>query len=207
VQRIVVAYGNGLLLAGVRRALRTDGGFDVVGEARDGLELGAVVDESLPEVVLLDTTLPGIDPLTWVRQLRGDHRGVDVVLSSTCAEGDAVENAFRHGARGYVVETINPADLGPAIRQATDVPEVSAGQAGGPDAGSERLTDRELEVIGAVSRGLSNKAIAAELCVTVQTVKFHLTSIYRKLGFSNRTQAARWALERDTPPMRAPTVE
>ncbi|HEV2591037.1 MAG TPA: response regulator transcription factor, partial [Gaiellaceae bacterium] len=59
---------------------------------------------------------------------------------------------------------------------------------------SAGLTEREVEIVKAVSRGLSNKAIAAELWITVQTVKFHLTSVYRKLGISNRTEAASWAL-------------
>jgi DNA-binding NarL/FixJ family response regulator len=206
-QKIVVAYGNRLTMAGARRALTNDGGFEIVGEARDGKELCAAVGGCTPDLVLLDAALPGIDTMAWLRKLRTERPGLDVVLSSPSVETDVVESAFRQGARGYVIETINPADLGAAIRQATDVPELNLERDEGLDSGSEHLTERELEVIEAVSRGLSNKAIAAELWVTVQTVKFHLTSIYRKLGISNRTQAARWALERDSPPPTDPTAE
>jgi DNA-binding NarL/FixJ family response regulator len=97
-----------------------------------------------------------------------------------------------------VLENINPVDLGPAIRQATASGPSALlrlpGAAEETAARSAGLTDREVEVIQAVARGLSNKAIAAELSVSLQTVKFHLTSIFRKLGLTNRTEAARWAL-------------
>jgi DNA-binding NarL/FixJ family response regulator len=114
------------------------------------------------------------------------------------SDPDKIQSAFRLGACGYILKTINPIDLASAIRQAVEgtafhalgLPAMSE-QTAGREAG---LSDREFEILKALSRGLSNKAIAAELWITVQTVKFHLTSIYRKLGINNRTEAARWAL-------------
>ena len=112
---------------------------------------------------------------------------------------DAYQAAFKHGANGYIVKSVNPLDLPSAIRQAVEgtvfhalgLPEVdekSLGKAAG-------LTERELSILKAVARGLSNAAIGKELWVTEQTVKFHLTNIYRKLGVANRTAAARFAYE------------
>ena len=121
-----------------------------------------------------------------------------VVMCSMSADPDQIQGAFKRGACGYVLKTINPIDLGSAIRQAVEGTAYHALGLPAMDeetvARSAGLTEREVEIVKAVSRGLSNKAIAAELWITVQTVKFHLTSIYRKLGISNRTEAASWAL-------------
>ena len=105
-------------------------------------------------------------------------------LCSVPADRESVEQALLAGARGTVLEPTAATDFPAAIRAALGIePERAAD-----------LTAREADVLEAVARGLSNKAIAGELRVTVQTVKFHLTSIYRKLHVSNRTEAARWAL-------------
>lgn len=200
--RILVAYGDGLTMAGIRRALHADGDFEIVGETRDGSDLIALVEASCPDVVLLDSRLPGVKFIQLLSLLRATHPKVDVVVSSVSSDREDVRTAFRHGASGYIVESINPADLGSAIRQATKAHPFSSTEASRVTTSDELLTERELEVVEAVSRGLSNKAIADELWVTVQTVKFHLTSIYRKLGLSNRTQAARWALSKDLAQLR-----
>jgi DNA-binding NarL/FixJ family response regulator len=199
--RILLAHVEGLMLAGMRQTLSDDDSFEVVGEVHAVADLAAAAEATRPEVVLLDAALPGGGGLAGLRCLRAAHPEIQVVMSSDSSDRDAVEAAFKLGACGYVVESINPTDLGSSIRQATarEVGYLLALPADEPFAGSESgiLTARELEVIEAVSRGLSNKQIAGELWITVRTVKFHLTSIYRKLGIANRTQAARWVLDRD----------
>ncbi len=196
--KILIADDHGLMLAGVRQALEDDRDFEVVGEARTGPEVMPLVGRRAPEIVLLDLRMPGVDGLTLLQRIRAEHPEVKVVMCSMSSDPDQIQAAFRHGAAGYILKTINPLDLGSAIRQAVEgtafhalgLPAMTEDTA----AKSAGLTEREIEIVKAVSRGLSNKAIAAELWVTVQTVKFHLTSIFRKLGISNRTEAANWAL-------------
>jgi DNA-binding NarL/FixJ family response regulator len=195
--RIVIAHGDGLMFVGVKQALGDDASFDLVGEAHDGSEVLPLVSETEPDVVLLDMEISGLNALELLTRLRIQHPEVKVVVCSLSADQDVIQTTFEHGACGYIVESINPADLGAAIRRSVEYmdsmppprsmfeEEIEAGPA---------LTHRETEVVEAVARGLANKAIAAELSVTVQTVKFHLTSAYRKLGVTNRTEAARWAL-------------
>ncbi len=195
---IVIADDHSLMLAGVKQALENDHGFDVVGEAHTGPEVMPLVNRRLPEVVLLDLRMPGVDGLSLLQRIRTEHPAMKVVICSMSSEPDQIQASFKLGAAGYILKTIDPLDLGSAIRQAVEGTAFHAlglpAMAEDTAAKTAGLTDREIEIVKAVSRGLSNKAIAAELWVTVQTVKFHLTSIYRKLGISNRTEAANWAL-------------
>ena len=200
VVNVVLADDHGLMLAGARLALESDSGFAIVGEAHTGSEIMPLVARTHPDVVLLDLRMPGIDGLGCLERIRELHPEVSVVMCSMSDDPDQIQGAFRRGACGYILKTIDPSDLGSAIRQAVDG---TAYHAFGLPAMNEDtsartagLSEREIEVMKAVARGLSNKAIAAELWVTVQTVKFHLTNIYRKLGIRNRTEAASWALSR-----------
>ncbi len=196
--RILLADDHGLMLAGARTALESEGGFEIVGEARTGPEVLPLVGRTNPDVVLLDLRMPGMDGHDCLQRIRERHPEVKIVMCSMSSDPDQIQSAFMRGACGYVLKTIDPIDLGSAIRQAVNGTAYHA--LGLPAIDSDAvartagLTEREFEVVQAVSRGLSNQAIAQELWVTVQTVKFHLTSIYRKLGVSNRTQAAGWAL-------------
>jgi DNA-binding NarL/FixJ family response regulator len=196
--RIVIAGNHGLMLAGVRRALEFQGGFEIVAEACRAERIMPLIARTNPAVVLLDARVPGMDGLACLHRLQGRFPDVKVVISSTSNDPDHIQAAFSHGACGYVLSSINPMDLGSAIRQAVEgtayhahglpaMREDTAASAAG-------LSDRELEVLRHISHGMSNSDVAAALWVTVQTVKFHLSGIYRKLGVSNRTEAARWAL-------------
>ena len=195
--KIVIADDHQLMLAGVRQALDRDGGFEIVAEAHHGAQVMPMVGSSRPEVVLLDLRMPGLDGLTCLDQLRDRHPAVGVVIFSAADDPTLIQSAFKGGACGYIVKSVDFRDLGSAIRQSIDgnayhalgLPAMSDDTA----AGEAGLTSRELEVTRLLKLGLSNKAIAKELWVTEQTVKFHLTRIYAKLGVANRTEAARWA--------------
>jgi DNA-binding NarL/FixJ family response regulator len=163
------------------------------------VELFTLVRQANPDVVLLDVPLPPFDALLCLERLHAQYPLIKVVVLSTLSDPSHVEMALSRGACGYIVKTIDPHDLASAIRQATDGttfhvlgafpnPHESLAKAAG-------LTEREITVLKAVARGLSNYAISAELWVSQQTVKFHLTNLYRKLGVSNRTEAARYAYE------------
>ena len=200
VVEIVIADDHPLILAGIRSALELDAGFVVVGEARASAEVLPLVERLKPGVLLLDRGMPAVDALAFLDRMARRHPKVKVVLLSDEDDPELVQAAFSRGAVGYILKRIDPIDLASAIRQAVEgtayhaygLPAISQDTA----AKSVGLTERELAVIKAVARGLSNQAIGKELWVTEQTVKFHLTNVYRKLGVVNRTEAVRWAVGR-----------
>jgi DNA-binding NarL/FixJ family response regulator len=144
--------------------------------------------------------MPGIDGLGCLARVRERYPNVKVIVCSMGSDPEQIEAAFKRGACGYIVKSVDTRDLAAAIRQAvhgtayhaSGLPAIT-GETIAKQAG---LTDREVEMMKAVAGGLSNKAIAQRFWITEQTVKFHLTNIYRKIGVSNRTEAAAWALSK-----------
>jgi DNA-binding NarL/FixJ family response regulator len=194
---VLIADDHPLFLAGVRELLRREDGFDVIGEARYGPEVLPLVSRLHPDLLLLDLRMPGLDGLACLERVRARHPKLKIVVLSMCTEPEQIQAAFKRGACGYVLKSIDANDLTSAIRQAVDGTAYHAfGLPALDEDTSARLaglTEREIEIVKAVARGLSSQAIGKELWVTEQTVKFHLTNIYRKLNVSNRTEAARWA--------------
>jgi DNA-binding NarL/FixJ family response regulator len=196
--RVVIADDHRLVLDGIKRALESDGGFEIVGETQSGTQVLPLVGKTNPDLVLLDVRMPHMDGLACLDQLRTRHPGVKVVMLSASSNPELVEAALRRGASAYVIKTVNPDDLPATLRQALEGNVHTA--VGGEE--TERasakalgLTERELTILGALARGLSNDEIAKEFWVAPQTVKFHLTNIYRKLGVKNRTEATRIAYQ------------
>jgi DNA-binding NarL/FixJ family response regulator len=194
---VLIADDHPLFLAGVKELLGREEGFVVIGEARYGPEVLPLVTRLQPDLLLLDLRMPGLDGLACLERVRARHPNLKIVVLSMCAEPEQIQAAFKRGACGYVLKSIDANDLTSAIRQAVDG---TAYHAFGLPALNEDtsarlagLTEREIEIVKAVARGLSSQAIGKELWVTEQTVKFHLTNVYRKLNVSNRTEAARWA--------------
>ena len=204
--RILVADAHPVMLVGVRKALELDGTFEIVGEVGSGLELLPVVGRTDPEVVLLDRAMPGLDGIGCLKRLRSRYPDVKVVMLASEADPESLAAAFEHGACGFIVKNVQVSDLGPSIHAALNggayrpygLPAMTdallAKRAG--------LSKREFDILGAVVRGLSNREIARELWISEPTVKFHLTSVYRKLDVANRTAAARWALDNGIQPGR-----
>jgi DNA-binding NarL/FixJ family response regulator len=196
--RVLIADDHRLILDGIRRALEADGEFEIVGETQTGTQVLSLVARTKPELVLLDVRMPHMDGLACLDEIKRRHPDVKVVMLSASASPDLVEAALRRGASAYVVKTVNPDDLPATLRQAlegnvhTAIGLDDSERAGAKAAG---LTERELTILGALARGLSNDEIAKEFWVAPQTVKFHLTNIYRKLGVKNRTEATRLAYQ------------
>jgi DNA-binding NarL/FixJ family response regulator len=194
---VLIADDHPLFLAGVRALLGREEGFTVIGEARYGPEVLPLVSRLHPDLLLLDLRMPGLDGLACLERVRARHPKLKIVVLSMCTEPEQIQAAFKRGACGYVLKSIDANDLTSAIRQAVDGTAYHAfGLPALDEDTSARLaglTEREIEIVKAVARGLSSQAIGKELWVTEQTVKFHLTNIYRKLNVSNRTEAARWA--------------
>ncbi|HZD87131.1 MAG TPA: response regulator transcription factor [Gaiellaceae bacterium] len=197
--RLVVADDHALVRIGIRHSLEADGGFEIVAEAGSVGEVLPAVGRSSPDAVLLDLDMPGLRGFTILDRLGKANGNVRVVVLADEADPDVVSAAFRHGAVGYLLKSLQGRDLGGAIRQALDgtafhahgLPEIND-ESVLLDAG---LSPREADVLRCVARGLKNKDIARELWISVPTVKFHLTNAYRTLGIANRTEAVRWVLE------------
>jgi DNA-binding NarL/FixJ family response regulator len=197
--KVVVADDHRLILDGIKRALEEDGGFEIVGEASTGERVLPLVGRTNPDLVVLDLRMPGMDGLMCLDQIRKRQPSVKVVVLSVSTDQKLIENVLKRGASAYIVKSVNPIDLPAALRQAVEgtvynaigLPESSAAGI----AKAAGLTERETVILSALARGLSNEQIAKELWVAEQTVKFHLTNVYRKLGVANRTEAARYAYQ------------
>jgi DNA-binding NarL/FixJ family response regulator len=195
--RTVIADDHQLILLSLRAALEADPGFEVVGETDSGAHVLPLVARTTPELVVMDVRMPGMDGLTALDLLRSRHPEVKVVLLSATDDREVIQSALRRGASGYLLKSINPDEIPAALRAALNQNAFFA-PAGGEtsDEAATReagLTERELAVLKGVARGLSNKQISQEGWVTEQTVKFHLTNVYRKLGVANRAEAVGWA--------------
>jgi DNA-binding NarL/FixJ family response regulator len=186
------------MLAAVRRALGEAEGFEIVGEVSVGSQVVPAVRETKPDVVLLDLRMPELDGLTCLERLRKHDPTVAVVILSSYSDEGQIEAARKAGARGYVVKTVEPVDLGAVLRSALSGSSFAVWGAESPPSAAPAteavvLSERETAVLEAVARGLSNREIGRQLWISEQTVKFHLRNVYRKLGISSRTEAARYA--------------
>jgi NarL family two-component system response regulator LiaR len=197
--RVLIADDHRLMVEGTKQALERAGDFEVVGEAVNGVQVLPLVRRLKPDLVLLDLRMPQMDGLTCLAKIRKEFPDMKVAILSVSQDPGLIQTALKRGANAYIVKTIDPDDLAAALRQALDGTVFTTagltedpGERAAKDVG---LTERELGIVRAVARGLSNEAISKELWVAEQTVKFHLTNIYRKLGVSNRTEAARYAFE------------
>jgi DNA-binding NarL/FixJ family response regulator len=197
--RVVIADDHRLILDGIKRALEADGGFEVVGETQSGTQVLPLVSRTNPDLVLLDLRMPNMDGLACLDEIRRRHPAVKVVMLSASTSPELIDTALRRGASAYVLKTVDPGDLPSTLRQALEGNVFSSGGIPESDdpvgAKAAGLTDREITILRALARGSSNEEIAKELWVAQQTVKFHLTNIYRKLGVKNRTEATRYAYQ------------
>ena len=189
--RILIADDHPLIVAGLRDALEADEGFEIVGATSSAPEVLPLVHRTKPDVILLDLHMPGIYGLSCLDRIAARYPDSTVIIFSASADRAQIQTAFNHGASGYIVKGLSTSDLPAAIRRALESRSYQV--EGLTKLQDLTLTERELTIVKAVARGLPNQGIAKELWVTEQTVKFHLTNIYRKLGVGNRTEAARWA--------------
>ncbi len=178
-------------------------GVKVVGKTNSGGEAIQLAETLRPDLLTLEIdALPGAPGgLDVLRKVRSSVAGIRAIVLSTHHDPAYIDGALAAGASAYVVKTAHPDDVASAVRQAFDhsvfVPAVSTAKGAAPVSRPEErqhgLTRRELEILRLVAEGHSNAALARMLWVTEQTVKFHLSNIYRKLEVTNRTEASRWA--------------
>jgi two-component system response regulator DevR len=187
------------MLAAVRRALADAADLEIVHEVSVGSHVLPAVREAAPDVVLLDLRMPELDGLACLERLQKAAPDVAVVILSSYSDPEQIEAARLGGARGYVVKTVEPVDLPTVLRTALSGDSFQVWGAyvepvaTHADDETAPLSERESAVLDAVARGLSNREIGRQLWISEQTVKFHLRNVYRKLGISSRTEAARYA--------------
>jgi DNA-binding NarL/FixJ family response regulator len=197
--RVLIADEHPVTLAGVRFVLEAEKSIEIAGEATSGAQVIPLISGSSPDVVLMDLRLPDVDGLTCLQRIRERYPDVKVVLFSAVAEPHEILRALEHGACAYVAKSIDPSDLAAVLRQAVAGSFLCVSGLSGAEMSKKEngagLSTRETEILGSVARGLSNRAIAQDLWLSDQTVKFHLHNIYRKLGVRNRTEAAKYAFD------------
>jgi NarL family two-component system response regulator LiaR len=202
--RILVVDDHAVVREGLRAFLELQEEFEVVGEAGDGAEAVELAERLRPDVVLMDLVMPGLDGVGAMQRLRERLPSSRVIVLTSFAEDDRLLPAIQAGAAGYLFKNAQPSELARAVRaahagEALLDPAVAArlvdAIAQAPDTEpSEQLTPREREVLELIGRGLSNKLIARELEIAEKTVKAHVGHLLAKLGVTDRTQAALYAV-------------
>lgn len=196
--KVLIADDHRLMLHAIRLALGENEDIEIVGEADSGPKVLPLVGQTDPDIVLLDVRMPGMDGLTVLERLRERYPKVRVAMLSAVDDPMVVKAALNRGASAFIVKHIDPRDLAAAVRQAIEgavFQPLGLLENGNGNGQEVELSKRELTILQALQSGLSNKQIAKELFLAEQTVKFHLTNIYRKLGVNSRTEAMRYAYE------------
>ena len=194
-----VADDHGLVLQALHLALEPHPEIEIVGEAKSGSEVLPRVAETDPDLVLLDIRMPGLDGLQVLDRLQKAYPEIKVVMLSGVDDPELATEALRRGATAFLGKGIDPADVAPVLRQVFEGTLVteSFGASGAAERAANEfgLTGREREILEQVAAGHSNKQIAADFWLSEQTIKYHLTNVYRKLQVGSRTEAARFAYE------------
>ena len=202
--KVMLVDDHNVVRQGLKLFLATQPDIQVVAEADNGLTALQEVAQHQPDVVLMDLVMPQLDGIATTQQIKGKYPDVEVIALTSFVEDGQVAAVIKAGAIGYLLKDVQPSELAQAIRAAQrgEVhlhPEAARRlmQAIGPKdepVHAEPLTDREIEVLKALSRGESNKQIADTLVVSEKTVKAHVSNILGKLGLQSRTQAVLYAL-------------
>jgi DNA-binding NarL/FixJ family response regulator len=202
--RVLVADDHAVVRQGLRTYLELQDDVEVVGEAADGEAAVAAAERLAPDIVLLDLAMPRLDGVGALRALRERVPAARVLVLTSFGEDDRLFAALRAGAAGFLLKDTEPPELVRAIRSAhageaplspaTATRVVEELARGGRPRAADLLTPRELEVLRLIARGRSNKRIALELGVAEKTVKTHVGHLLGKLGLSDRTQAALYAV-------------
>ncbi len=206
--RLLITDDHDLARAGLRSMLDGERGLEVVGEASTGVEAVKLCRRLAPDVVLMDVRMPDMDGLTATREIKQQMPGVSVVMVTMHENPDYLLEAIKAGAAGYLLKGATRKEILTTVRQVvTGEPVLNAdltsqllrrlaGEEVRPASDVDlQLTPRERDVLQALARGLTNREIAAELIVSLSTVKAHVEHIIAKLGVSDRTQAAVRAVE------------
>jgi DNA-binding NarL/FixJ family response regulator len=198
--RVVLVDDHAVVRTGLAQLLTGTGDIEVVGQAADGAEALEVVRRTRPAVVVMDLQMPGVDGVAATRSILAEGLGAEVVVLTSFSDNAKIVAALDAGAVGYLLKDADPEDLIDGIRAVSQGgsplhPKVARQLLTSRHAAPAvvELTPREHEVLGLVREGLANKQVARRLGISERTVKAHLTSVFQRIGVTDRTQAALWA--------------
>jgi DNA-binding NarL/FixJ family response regulator len=214
--RVLIADDHPMVRQGLRVFLELEPDLEVVGEAADGAAAAELTVELLPDVVLLDLVMPGVDGLAALEVLAEHGLAERALVVTSFGEYRSALPALRAGARGYISKEVDPAALATAVRAVAAghvllgplvaealVAQAAAGSStvpamfGSATEHRPQLTAREREVLDLIAAGRSNREIAKALNLAEKTVKTHVSNVLMKLGVADRTQAALWAVRHE----------
>jgi DNA-binding NarL/FixJ family response regulator len=197
--RVLLAEDHNLVRAGLADLIGNVADVELVAAAANGAEAVAMAAEHRPQVVLMDLLMPELDGIEATRRIVQADPGVRVVVLTSFSDRERILDALDAGAIGFLLKDAEPDELFRGIRAAARGESPLAPKAAREvllargERGERGLTERELDVLGLVRAGLSNKLIARRLDISEKTVKAHMTSIFQRIGVTDRTQAALWA--------------
>ena len=207
---VLVVDDHEMVREGLLTFLELHDGIEVVGEASNGREAIEQTQQLSPDVVLMDLVMPEMDGIVATKQIRDLSPNTKIIALTSFGEDDKVMAAVRAGAAGYLLKNVSPPDLVRAIEdvhrgEAHLQPEIAKKLMGqfvdqSRNFGPSELTERELQVLGLIANGLSNREIATALRIAEKTVKVHVGNILNKLGLADRTQAAIYAIKKGLVP-------
>ncbi|GIV95473.1 MAG: DNA-binding response regulator [Herpetosiphonaceae bacterium] len=202
---VLLVDDHALVREGVRAYLETQTDIDIVGEAGSGVEAVELAAAKVPDVVLMDLVMPGLDGVQATQQIRKVSPRSHIVVLTSFHDDASIFPAIKAGALSYLLKDAGPADVASAVRaaargEAVIHPRVAArlvqelrGESEAKPNPYTELTDREQEVLRLIAQGLSNSEIAEALVISEKTVKGHVSNVLSKLHLADRTQAAIFA--------------
>jgi len=203
--RVMIVDDHAVVREGLKNYLGALEGFEIVGEAASGAEALETARKVGPQVILMDLVMPVMDGIEATKKLHETLPDIKVIVLTSFADDDKLFPALRAGAVAYLLKDVGPKELAEAIRAAARGetrlnPDVTQRLVAGLASGAEQrpedlLTEREMDVLRCLARGMSNKEIGADLFISEKTVKTHVGSILDKLGLADRTQAALYAVK------------
>lgn len=212
--RVLLVDDHALVRQGLAMFIEMQPDMEVAGEGSNGIEAVEMAVTVAPDVILLDLVMPGMNGVEATRRILESNPGAHILILTSFGDDDQVFPAIRAGAQGYLLKDIQPTDLVKAIRETAQgkaqlhpdiarrlMEAVSSDQL--PHSSKlttrpkdlEGLTERELEVLEQIARGLTNREIAEKMVISEKTVKTHVSNLLDKLGLEDRTRAAIWALK------------
>ena len=210
--KIILIDDHTLFRSGIKALLLRQHDFEVIGEASDGLSGIKIISQLQPDVVLLDLDMPGMNGREALSQIISINPQQAVIMLTVSEDSDDLTECMRIGARGFLLKNINADFLLDSIRKAVDgdnvfspemttrlVQSLISPSAPRTDQALSTLTPRELEILGYLAAGHSNKVIARHLDLAESTVKVHVQNLLRKLDLSSRVQAAVYAVQHKVP--------